>query len=625
MGSTLLQVFSVILLSSLTFGQDTRGFQEFIDTSVNPCEDFYEYACGKWTPLNSEATDVINDQRQENRNIIRDYYRSLRQKGTHETHPPSKFYYSCVNSKLQSDEEILSNHMSTLFDYSDWPYINETFNGSSFDWLEIAAKLRHHQVDTFFKLSVNRNWKASENNHHVLYLTPLKKPFQGSPDGDDAFMYQTYVKYLLLAFGVRVRKAKEYGQDVVDFEFELDNLNQNIEDVLIDPITIDKFGEQFPSLNWKLYFETLLPPGAKQRTPQIVVPIEFVKKLEKLLRKTKPETIALYQLTKFLRHYKFKMDPPTWTDCIDEVNEKMPLSVASDFEDLTSSNDRRASEVFDELRDEFIKQIENTSWYSAKSKAGIIDKLELLHIDIGISDVAIQLEPETEIDQPNYQQARMAFDKLSALNEFIQLQTYNKIASPNLKPLKVNAYYKLTTNSLEIPRGLLVPPLYRQNATDAQIMGSIGSIFGHELVHGLDYDGQNYDQNGNVIMDVNPKDIIQFGKRANCFIDQYSEGRVGALNEDVADNEGMHLAYRAYQKMTDNQPNGNSKFSQKELFFLSYAQIWCQAKESSSRPKSHSSNKERVNNVVANSEYFAEAFTCSKGSKLNPDKKCQIW
>ncbi|XP_055906853.1 neprilysin-2-like [Eupeodes corollae] len=622
-----LLLISSILLSS-AFGEDTRSFKEFIDASINPCQDFYEYACGKWTPQNSEATDVINDQRLENRKIIKAHYRSLHNKNIQDEHPPSKFYYLCLNSKMQPEEEILSNYLSTLLSIEpEWPYLNQTFKGSSYDKLEVAAKLRHYQVNTLFKISVQRNWKESEQNHHVLYLTHLKKPFVGPADGDEAFVYKTYVKYLLLAFGVRVRKANEYAQEVVDFEFELDNLHRDIEDVLIDPIPVEKLIEQFPGSNWKLYFDTLLSRTKirpANRVPMVVVPHELLKKLEKLLAKTKPETIALHQLAKFLQHYQVKMDPPNWIDCIDEVNEMMPLSVANDFEQFTF-DDFSPREVFNSLQDEFIDQINKTNWYSDKSKAEIINKLEDLRLHIGISDVAIQLDPEVEIEQKNFQQARMAFDKLAADNEFYQLNLYNKLASKALKPLKVNAYFKLSTNALEIPIGLLRSPLYNENSSLAQVMGSLGSIFAHELVHGLDFDGQNYDNRGNVKMDVNPKEIIEFGKRAGCFVDQYSGGKVKALNEDVADSEGLRLAYGAFEKMKDTKYKADSKFNDKQLFFLSYAQIWCQANSSSNQAINHSSHKDRVNNVVSNSEKFAEAFACSKDSPLNPVKKCQIW
>ena len=233
--------------------------------------------------------------------------------------------------------------------------------------------------------------------------------------------------------------------------------------------------------------------------------------------------------------------------------------------------------------------------------------------------------------------------------EFEVRRQLNKIGQPvdraefGMTPPTVNAYYSSAQNNINFPAGILQPPFYTNSADMAVNYGGIGAVIGHELTHGFDDQGRQYDGDGNLRDWWTKQDEQEFKKRADCLVNEYSKfspvpgssinGRL-TLGENGADNAGIRLAYMALMKSLQDGTVNKEKldgYTPEERFFLGYAQVWCQnAREEAlwlrTQTDPHSPGKFRVDGVVQNIPEFANAFGCSAGQPMVAENKgCRVW
>jgi endothelin-converting enzyme/putative endopeptidase len=210
-----------------------------------------------------------------------------------------------------------------------------------------------------------------------------------------------------------------------------------------------------------------------------------------------------------------------------------------------------------------------------------------------------------------------------------------------MTPPTVNAYYNPAMNEMVFPAGILMPPFYTQGANAAVNHGAIGMVVGHELTHGFDDEGRQYDARGNLADWWSRPVAEEFDRRAACVERQYSEytavgdvkvnGRL-TLGENLADLGGLALAYQAYQASRAGRPPEApvAGFTPAQQFFLAHAQAWCQLiREENARLRAvtdpHSPARWRVNGPLSNLPAFAEAFRCQAGSPMVRAERCEVW
>jgi predicted metalloendopeptidase len=212
-----------------------------------------------------------------------------------------------------------------------------------------------------------------------------------------------------------------------------------------------------------------------------------------------------------------------------------------------------------------------------------------------------------------------------------------------MTPPTVNAYYDPTQNNINFPAGILQPPFFSNTASDAVNYGAIGAIIGHELTHGFDDEGRQFDADGNLRDWWTAEDEKRFKEQAECLVKEYAgfsplpgvhlNGEL-TLGENTADNGGIRLAYMALlddlAKKTTPLSQKADGYSETQQFFLGYAQDWCEnvrpeEARLSAQTDPHSPPEFRVDGVVSNMPQFGEAFGCKPGSKLAPVKACRVW
>jgi putative endopeptidase len=210
----------------------------------------------------------------------------------------------------------------------------------------------------------------------------------------------------------------------------------------------------------------------------------------------------------------------------------------------------------------------------------------------------------------------------------------------DMTPPTVNADYNPQENNINFPAGILQPPFFDNRMDAAVNYGAIGSVMGHELTHGFDDEGRQFDGEGNLRNWWTPEDAAEFEKRAECFVKEYSaftpvdgvhlNGKL-TLGENTADNGGVHLSFMALMKSLDGKPRPKiDGFTPQQRFFLGYSQVWCQ----NVRPEEarlwaqtdgHSPGRDRVNGVLGNMPEFREAFACHAGQPMVHAPACRVW
>ena len=209
-----------------------------------------------------------------------------------------------------------------------------------------------------------------------------------------------------------------------------------------------------------------------------------------------------------------------------------------------------------------------------------------------------------------------------------------------MSPPTVNAYYDAQMNDINFPAGVLQPPLYDPKMDDAPNYGNTGATIGHELTHGFDDEGRQFDAKGNLKDWWTMKDALEFGKRASCVSDEYSgftviddikiNGKL-TLGEDAADLGGTFLAYVAWKNATKNQNlQPIEGLAPDQRFFIGMAQWACgderpESKRANAITNPHSPLEYRINGVVSNMPEFGKAFACRAGQPMVRVQQCKIW
>ena len=230
-------------------------------------------------------------------------------------------------------------------------------------------------------------------------------------------------------------------------------------------------------------------------------------------------------------------------------------------------------------------------------------------------------------------------------SEFEYERLLKKIGKPvdrtewQMTPPTVNAYYDPQNNDINFPAGILQPPFFDLDMDDAVNYGGIGMVIGHELTHGFDDQGSQFDPKGNLKNWWTPTDQKEFDQREACLVKEYSSFSAAGVNENgkltlgenTADNGGARIALMALEDvLTGKHPPVIGGYTPEQRFFLSFGQIWCEndreeAQRLQLQTDPHSLPKFRVNGVLVNMPEFQKAFSCKAGSKMAPENACHVW
>ncbi|MGC2259139.1 MAG: M13 family metallopeptidase [Candidatus Sulfotelmatobacter sp.] len=334
-----------------------------------------------------------------------------------------------------------------------------------------------------------------------------------------------------------------------------------------------------------------------------------------------------------------------WKRCVNLTDRELGEALGERYVDVTFGPDgkQRMLKMVDALEKSLNTDIQDLSWMSDETKAQAKVKLDAIRNKIGYPDV--YRDYSSVVIKPND-----LMGNIERADEFEAKRQINKIDKPldrkewGMTPPTVNAYYSGSFNEIVFPAGILQPPFFDKNVDDAVNFGGIGLVIGHELTHGFDDQGRKFDPHGNLHDWWTAQDGKEFEQRVSCVANEYSNfvavddlklnGRL-TLGENTADNGGARIALMALEQMIADDKNGKEAqtidgYTPEQRFFLGFGRVWCEKR----RPEiararvltdPHSPGKYRVNGVVQNMPEFQKAWGCKAGQPMVAENACHVW
>jgi putative endopeptidase len=644
-----------------------------LDTSVSPCHNFYQYACGTWRKNHSIPPDRSRWSRfdqlaEQNLAIERNILEKAAGRSSSRSPVEQKigdYYSSCMDEAaieakgiqpVQADLERI-DRIATRQDL-----INE------------IAGLYRRGVRVLFSFGVRPDAKNSNDQIASVDQGGLSLPDRDFYLKNDPRSTELRAKFeqnvramfelLAKAQGKIDSSADAQAKAVMSIETALakvsmDRVARRNPDNTYHKMSVEELAALAPEIPWKRYFaDAGLPPI---QTLNVGSP-DFVKGLNAELQSRSLDDFKTYLkwhllqananlLPKAFREANFdffgktlqgaKEMPARWKQCVQATDRALGEALGQKFVEVAfaGSSKQKALQLVGEIEKAMEKDIQSADWMTPATKEQALAKLKQVSNKIGYPDRWRDYS-SVNIVAGDY------FGNTVRAREFDVRRNLAKLGKPvdktewGMTPPTVNAYYAPSQNNINFPAGILQPPFYNPKADDAINYGAIGVVIGHELTHGFDDQGRRYDGMGNLRDWWTPADAKAFETRAACVVEEYGNfspvegvklnGRL-TLGENAADNGGIQLAYMALMdSLAGKVLPKKDGFTPEQLFFLGYAQIWCEnTTEQSSRLQAltnpHSPGQFRVNGVVQNLPQFKEAFSCKAGDPMVSAKPCRVW
>jgi endothelin-converting enzyme/putative endopeptidase len=439
----------------------------------------------------------------------------------------------------------------------------------------------------------------------------------------------------------------------------LDRVSRRDPAQLYHKLSVKELVSLSPNFDWTRFFESV---GAPPVDSLNVAFVPFVRGLESLLVQASLDDLKSY-LTWHLLHdsaailatpfqeesFQFygktlsgtKEMRARWKRCTDQVDAQLPDALGRKFVEWTLGEEgkRRTQQMISAIEKAMARDLDSLDWMTPKTKEQAMAKLRAVINKIGTKEHWVDYSSVKISRDDEYGNA-------TRTNEFELKRQLAKIGKPvdktdwQMSQPTVNAYYDPQENDINFPAGILQPPFWDNRLDDAVNYGAIGAVIGHELTHGFDDQGRQFDAQGNLRDWWTDQDAKAFEQRAQCLVNEYSgftsvgdvklNGKL-TLGENTADNGGVRLAYMALMDtLSGKHPGKREGFTVEQRFFLGYARIWCENRtdeEARLRAQTdpHSPGRYRVNGVVSNMPEFQQAFACKVGQPMVRAPACRVW
>jgi putative endopeptidase len=645
-----------------------------MDRSVDPCTDFYTYSCGEWMKKNPIPPDqtswsVYSKLEDETKLILRDILESAARSDPGHDALKQKigdYYAACTDEKALDAAGI-----SPL--KADMDRIGRLH--SKRDLAEMAAAMIPYdryfdRENVLFALRSDQDYKDS-----TQVIAEVDQGGLGLPDrdfylktdaksGEPRKVYLVHVDKMFELLGDKPSVAAAEAQMVMRIETalakgSLTRVERRDPKKLYHKMTRQELLALSPAFHWNAYFAKVGLPAV--RSLNVATPGFFKTMNAELEREDLGSWKAylrwhlVHENAPYLSSAFVKADfdfygktlqgaeeiEPRGKRCVAYVDNDLGEALGQAYVQRSFSPEakQRALKMVKEIEEAMQRDIETLPWMTSDTKQRALEKLHTVVNKIGYPD-----------KWRNYSTLAIARD--DEMGNVLRARAFEfhrrlaKIGKPvdrgewQMTPPTVNANYDAQKNDISFPAGVLQPPLFDPNSDDAPNYGDTGSTIGHELTHGFDDEGRQFDAQGNLRDWWMPEDGKKFEQRAACVSDQYSQyvivddikinGKL-TLGEDVADVGGLILAYMAWQDETRNQKlEPLEGFTPEQRFFIGYAQQWCtnerdETKRLRATVDPHSPEKYRTNGVVSNMPEFQRAFRCKPDSAMAPKERCRVW
>jgi putative endopeptidase len=671
MGLNIVRSVAVLaLFCGLANAQKMSGFDPgAVDRSVSPCVNFYQYACGGWLAGNPVPSDQSRwgrfDALQErNRTILQGILESASANKPTRTAIEQKigdYYASCMDTKAIDQKGLAPIQ-------PDLDRINAMDGKVALTG--VVTSLYRLGSNPFFRFSSEPDAKDSNE-----IIAGLDQGGIGLPDRDYYFrtdeksvtIRKQYVAHLLKVFellGNSTEVAAKKAEAVMKIETalangSLDSVARRDPAAVYHRLTTKELISLSPGFDWEKFFDGVGAPGIKSL--DVSVP-PFIRAMESVIVQNSLDDIKAYLTATLITDRsiilpsKFQEETfdfygrilsgakemrARWKRCTDQTDNSLPDALGQRFVEKTLGEEgmKRTHEMVAALEKSLGKDIQALDWMTPKTKEAAMVKLRAIMNKVGTKDHWLDYATVHVVRGD-------AYGNMARANEFELHRQLLKIGKPfdrsdwQMSQPTVNAYYDPQENDINFPAGILQPPFYDNKMDDAVNFGAIGAVIGHELTHGFDDQGRQFDAQGNLRDWWTDQDGKAFEQRADCLVKEYSSfvgpgdaklnGKL-ELGENTADNGGLRIAYMALMDtLAGKDPPKRDGFTAEQRFFLGWGQVWCEnITEESARLQAqtnpHALSEFRVNGVVSNMPEFQKAFSCKIGQPMVRYPACRVW
>jgi putative endopeptidase len=665
-------VFLGVLRASGAIGDSSGGWgftPANLDKTCKPCDDFYQFAMGGWMKSNPIPPEfptwgsftVLADRNQASmRAILEDAAKANAAAGSNQQ-KIGDFYTSCMDTAAidaAAAKPIAADlaAIEKLKDPSELQPLIGRFQQSGNGFLFGFDSTQDLDDSTQVIAEIGQGGLGLPERDYYTRTDEKSKQLRAD--------YVAHVAKMFVLAGDSQEKADAEAQSVVNFETTLANASMPRAQMR-DPhevwhkMTLPQLEALAPVWPWEAYFRQR---NAPEFAAINVEQPDFFKETNRLLT-----AAPLDQWKSYLRwhvihasanelsdpfvqeNFSFygaklagsKQIQPRWKRCVQSVNRNIGEALGQVYVEKYFPPEAKAHarQMVANLIAALRSDVPTLAWMGPDTKKQAIEKLEAFQIKIGYPDKWRDYSA-LSVERTGY-----LANVRRAVN-FEDARELHKIGKPvdrtewGMTPPTVNAYYNSTMNEIVFPAGILQPPFYDPKADDAINYGGMGAVIGHEITHGFDDSGSQFDGKGNLREWWTKEDRKNFDERAACVRQQFDGYEVEpglhengklVLGESIADLGGLSISYAAYEKAIEGKrPQSLDGFSPEQRFFLGWAQVW----GANLRPEyarlmansnEHPVPKFRVNGPLSNLELFAKAFGCKKGDAMVREKSCKIW
>ncbi len=642
----------------------------WIDQTVDPCSDFYRYACGGWikqnpVPGDQERVAVFGQMNDRDFYLL---YQQLEQAAKVPMTPLQTqygtFYSACMNAG-QASSLGLQPLQPTL---------------SAIDRLTSKAQIASFLGNThllgagFFSITVTQDDRDARQQDLTLQQNGLTLPtpdYYLRADAQQSATLSAFKQYLETIFeqlGDKPEQAAVETQGVLQVEIALAEGSMSRVDMrnpskTYHLMSLSALERLTPGFSWPDYLAGIHAPAFTvvnvqqpdyMKTMAQVIAAEPIGNLKSYLRLHAVDPVASYLSAPFeqasFQFFDKRLRGKTeeqsrWKRCTFLTDRTLSDAVGQDWvkRNFSVENKVDAEKVIAHVRHALREEIEQLPWLSPEAKQEALRKVDTMREKIGYpsqwrSYSGLRVTSADFVaDLHNAQELNLQ-DQLSRLGRPVDESRFYWTAP------EADGNYDPSLNDIEFPAGILQPPRYSRSIDDAVNYGGLGTLVGHEMTHGFDDEGALYDENGNRRDWFTPQDRANFAKMTSCEVSEYDKFEAApglkldgqlSLGENTADNGGLRIAYRALQDLkapqsADQRRTTIDGFTEDQRFFLGFAQSWCETRtEAYQRVRGqtdpHPPGEFRVNGSVQNFEPFGTAFGCHRGQPMMPANACHVW
>ncbi|NXT57366.1 NEP protein, partial [Pluvianellus socialis] len=680
---------------------------ENMDTTAEPCNDFYQYACGGWLkrnviPETSSRYSNFDILRDELEVVLKDVLDLPSNNDITAVQKAKTLYRSCIN-ETTIDSRGGRPLITLLPSLSDWPVATTNWDSSyGTAW---TAETAIGQLNSRYGKKVLINFfVGTDDKNSSAHIIHIDQPGLGLPSRDyyectGAYKEacSAYVDFMISVAKLILQERNisfneseisEQMKRVMDLEKEIANATTKSEDrndplLLYNKMTLAQLQNNFSLeidhkvFNWSKFINDIMSTvqiNVENTEHVIVYDPEYLIRLKSILNKYTRRDLQNYMIWRFVmdlvnslsRNYKdtrnaFRKalygttsETAVWRRCANYVNGNMENAVGRLYVEEAFAGDSKhvVEEMIADIREVFINTLDELTWMDAETKKKAEQKATAIRERIGYPDEIVTDDQKlnSEYEELNYKEEEY-FENIIQNLVFTQKKRLKKLREKVDKEewisgaAVVNAFYSASRNQIVFPAGILQPPFFSASQPKSLNYGGIGMVIGHEITHGFDDNGRNFNENGDLVDWWTEESARNFKELSQCMVYQYGNfswdlaggqhlSGINTLGENIADNGGVRQAYKAYENFV--KKHGKEKLlpglemNHKQLFFLNFAQVWCgtyrpEYAVNSIKTDVHSPGKFRVIGSLQNSPEFSEAFQCAKTNYMDPAKKCRVW